>query len=364
MRKIFTACLLLAAVLMLNSCGYFKKPASGPEDEIIVVADSAEYAQLKPALDSAFAKIIYTPQPERLFNLKRVSESRLDQYKNRKNIVIAAPLNSGSNTSKFINGSIDAGLKSKIESDSVFEVTKTDLWAKDQLVMLLTAPDIEKLSQKIIKNGDDLLYAFQKISDKRLFESLYSSRYERKNLEGELLKKYGWIIYVQADYQIAMQKPEDNFVWLRRGANTEMERWIFVHWIDNASPAYLNADSIRAIRNRLTEKYYRTSDDSAYVLIASDYYTTSEVNFTGRYALLTQGLWELNVKGMGGPFLDYAFYDENTHRFYMLDASIFAPRYYKRNLIQQMDVTLQSFMTESQLSKDRKEELLKAAEDK
>jgi hypothetical protein len=53
----------------------------------------------------------------------------------------------------------------------------------------------------------------------------------------------------------------------------DMERWIFVHWIDNASPEYLNEDSIKAIRNRLTEKYYRTSDDTAYVKIAEDYYT-------------------------------------------------------------------------------------------
>ena len=140
-----------------------------------------------------------------------------------------------------------------------------------------------------------------------------------------------------------------------------MERWIFVHWIDNATPAYLNADSVRAIRNRLTKKYYRTSDDSSYVVIAGDYYTTADVNFEGKYALLTQGLWELNIKGMGGPFINYTFYDEKTHRIYMLDASIYAPRYYKRNLIQQMDVTLQSFKTAAQLSKDRREDLLDAA---
>ena len=135
-----------------------------------------------------------------------------------------------------------------------------------------------------------------------------------------------------------------------------------IHWIDNASPAYLNADSIRAIRNRMTEKFYRTTDDSSYVIIAKNYYMTSEVNFNGRYALLTQGLWELNTKGMGGPFINYTFFDEKTKRLYMLDGSLYAPKYYKRNLIQQMDVTLQSFLTKAQLSKDRIEDLLDAAE--
>ncbi len=360
MRKILTAFSLIILALQLSSCD-FQKPASGPEDEIIVVADSSEFEMLKPALDSTFEKIIYTPQPENLFTLKRVSERNLDQYKGRKNIIIIAPFNSNSNTGKFIQASVDPKLKTKILSDSVFEITKYSLWARNQLVMLLTAPTMQKLIENINKSSDNLLYAFQKISDKRLYASLYNSRFEQKKIEGEFLKKYGWVIYVQADYQLALDKPKDNFVWLRRGVNTDMERWIFIHWIDNATPDYLNADSIRAMRNRMTEKYYRTADDSSYVVIAGDYYTTTDVNFEGRYALLTQGLWELNIKGMGGPFINYTFYDEKTHRIYMLDGSIYAPKYYKRNLIQQMDVTLQSFKTESQLSKDRKDDLLDAA---
>ena len=66
---------------------------------------------------------------------------------------------------------------------------------------------------------------------------------------------------------------------------------------------------------------------------------------------------------MGGPFVNYVFYDEDTQRLYMLDGSVYAPKYYKRNLIQQMDVTLQSFRTEKELTQERKEELLEALED-
>lgn len=361
MRKFVTFSFLILSVFLLESCHLLQKAAVGPEDEIIVVADSVEFQQLQSALDSTFQKIIYTPQPEKLFTLKRVSVNQFNNYQNRKNIIIAAPLNSGSYTSKYINTIIDSSVKKKIEDDSVFVVDKYNIWARDQLVMLLSAPDIERLSTKIMKDGDNLLYSFQKISDKRLYASLYNSKFEQKDIEGKLLKEYGWVIYVQADFQLALDKPQDNFVWLRRGVNTDMERWIFVHWINNASPAYLNADSIRAIRNRMTQKFYTTDDDQGYVVIASDYFTTNEVNFEGKYAILTQGLWELNIKGMGGPFINYTFYDEKTHRIYMLDGSVYAPKYFKRNIIQQMDVTLQSFMTESQLSKDRKQDLLEAA---
>ncbi|MCW8802835.1 MAG: DUF4837 family protein, partial [Ignavibacteriaceae bacterium] len=117
------------------------------------------------------------------------------------------------------------------------------------------------------------------------------------------------------------------------------------------------------IRDRLTKKFYQTSDDASYVVVASDNFVVKEVNFNNRYALFTQGLWELNIKGMGGPFVNYFFYDEKTQRIYMIDGSVYAPKYYKRNLIQQMDVTLQSFRTEIELTNERKEELLDAIED-
>ncbi len=363
MQKLFLINIILITGFLFVSCDSSLKPARGLEDEIYVVADSLEYEDLRMALESTYEKLIYTPQPEKLFTLKRISVDQLERFKNRKNIIIAAPMNSNSLTSQFIDAVVDSALKEKLKAENDFTVFKSDLWARKQLVTVLTAPSMQELEFKILKNSDNLLYAYQKVSDQRLYESLYSSRYEQKDIQGKLLRDYGWMIYVQADFRLALNKPEDQFVWLRRSPGTDMERWIFVHWIEGASPEFLNADSIRAARNRLTEKYYRTTDDQSYVLIAEDYFTTSEVNFKGRYAILTQGLWELNIKGMGGPFINYTFYDESSNRIYMIDGSIYAPKYYKRNLIQQVDVTLQSFMTENELSESRKDQLLRAVKD-
>jgi len=363
MIKVLTFVSLFLSALFLISCNPADRPAVGSEDEIYVMADSSEFQQLESDLDSTFEKVIYTPQPENLFTLKWISPNQLENYKQSKNLIIVAPLDSKSLTSKFINAIMDTSVKAKFMAEKHMHVNKYNLWARNQLVMILTAPNMDELKNDILKNRDDLLYAFQKISDDRLAQSLYSTPYERKDVEGMLLENYGWIIYVQADYQVALNIPKDNFVWLRRAPGSDMERWIFIHWIDNASPDYLNVDSIRAIRNRMTKKYYRTTDDSSYVIIAQDYFTTNEVNFKGKYAILTQGLWELNTKGMGGPFINYTFFDEKTKRIYMLDGSVFAPSYYKRNIIQQMDVTLQSFFTASELSKDRRKDLLDEAKD-
>ncbi|HEX9251823.1 MAG TPA: DUF4837 family protein [Ignavibacteriaceae bacterium] len=343
----------------LYLCDSSRRPATGFEDEIYVVADSSEFEELKVALQAAFEVEINTPMPEKLFTLKRISSNLIEKVKNKKNIVIVAPLNSNSYTSQYIKSIVDSAIQKRLETESDFILSKYDLWAKNQLVTVLSAANMQELEFKILKNKDNLLYAYQKISDKRLKESLYSPAYERKAIEGLLLRDHGWLIYVQADYKLAKNDSVNNFVWLRRSPGSDMERWIFIHWIDNANPEYLNPDSIKAIRNRLTKKYYQIrDDDSAYVVMVDSFYTTSEVNFNNRYALYTQGLWDLNIKGMGGPFINYTFYDEKSKRVYMLDGSIYAPKYYKRNLIQQIDVILQSFLTKDEISKDRAEDLI------
>jgi hypothetical protein len=361
MRK-FLFILISFLVILFISCDT-KKPAKGFEDEIIVIADSVEYDDMLGSLQSVFEKEIYTPQPEKLFTLKRKSVASLNNNDSYKNIIIAAPLNSGSITSNYIKAIVDSSVEAKLASDTSLIVYKDDLWAKNQLVAVISANTIEELNAKILRNSDNLLYTFQRKSDERLFSNLYNPTYEKKDIEGKFLKDYGWVIYVQADFVVALDKPEDHFVWLRRSPGSDMERWIFVYWIDNATPDYLVEDSIKVIRNRLTKQFYQTSDDKSYVVVAEDYFVVKEVNFNGRYALFTQGLWELNIKGMGGPFVNYFFYDENTRRIYMIDGSVYAPKYYKRNLIQQMDVTLQSFRTKSELSKERIEDLMDAIKD-
>jgi len=227
----------------------------------------------------------------------------------------------------------------------------------------LTADNIENLRTKIIDQKDDLFYYFRELSNKRLAMGLYNPRFEQKDIEAKLLKNYGWMMYIQADYQLAMERPEDNFVWLRRGVNTDIERWIFVHWKEDASPEFLDVDSISAERDRLTKKYYRTSDDSAYVELYDEYRMNSEINFNGKYALMTQGLWRFNDLSMGGPFISYTFYDEVTRRIYMLDASILAPKYYKKSILQQVDVLIHSFKVEHEVNPKKKEEILEELED-
>jgi hypothetical protein len=49
--------------------------------------------------------------------------------------------------------------------------------------------------------------------------------------------------------------------------------------------------------------------------------------------------------GMGGPFVNYAFYDQPSDRVYFIDGSVFAPTYDKLQFIRQMEVIARTFRT-------------------
>ena len=209
--------------------------------------------------------------------------------------------------------------------------------------MILTNANIENLKKNILKHNISLINYFHVESGKRIYDEMKKSGYEKKDIEERLLKDYGWKIFIPENFYLALNIPKENFVWLRSNIGDDFAKIIFIHWIENGSPELLTADSIFNLRDKLTKKYFRSGDNKAYVSINKNFIKTDEVNFNGRYAIVSQGLWEMNDKSKGGPFINYTFYDERTKRIYMLDGSIYAPKYYKKDLIQQLDVILQSF---------------------
>jgi hypothetical protein len=347
----------LAISFCLVGCERHLKPSIGKEDEIIVLADSAQWENFYEILSPIFEKEIITPQPEILFNLKRINFSELNKHKNRKNLLIVTTLSSHDQIRDYVKSILDSASYQLIKSGNEFVIRKKNVWAKDQILVIMASNSLEELRIRSFRNSDNLLYYFQKASDERVMSNLYNPKYQLKQLEAKYLKDYGWMLYIQADFVEAINNSEEKFVWLRRSPDSDMERWMFIHWIDSVNADLLNNDFIINTRNEVTMKFYKTMDDKAYVEIADRNISHSAYNFNGKYAIFTQGLWRMNDFSMGGPFVNYTFFDEATKRIYMLDGSIFSPRYEKKSLIQQVDVNLRTFRTKAELSEEKINEL-------
>jgi len=167
-----------------------KKTAKGFEDEIIVVADSAEYEAFSQSLKLVFEKEIITPEKEKMFNLKRIDSDELKNKSSAKNIILVAPSNSGSNTSQYIKSIKDTSIQNELKADSEFVAFQYDVWAKNQVVAVISAPTPDELNKNILSNSTNLFQTFQQKSDERLISNLYNPTYEKKDIEGKFLRDY------------------------------------------------------------------------------------------------------------------------------------------------------------------------------
>ncbi len=333
LKKFFkTQTILLALIL----AGCFGKPESqGDGANIYVIADSTDWAVLEPTLKEVFQKVIITPQPEYLFELIWVSPDNFGEHARKKNLVLAGALQSPGGVIAKVG--LSSEVKERVAEGSAFVFPKPDQWAENQLLVVLVSNTLEELQEKLLDNRDYLYNLFKKKLDDETLTEMYS-KLEQVEMEKELLEKFGWMVRIQHDYIINIERLQERFVMLRRSLPGR-ERWLFVHWIDDGDSAIITPEWAIQTRNRLTTKFYEGD------VINQQYTKTDTVDFLGRRALLLEGLWENEQKVLGGPFRSYSFYDAPSGRVYMIDVAVLFPGGKKEPFLRQLDVMAHTFKT-------------------
>ena len=69
---------------------------------------------------------------------------------------------------------------------------------------------------------------------------------------------------------------------------------------------------------------------------------SNKIDFNGKFAVETRGLWELENDFMGGPFVNYTLVDEKRNKVITLDGYVYAPNAPKRDLMIQMEALIYS----------------------
>jgi len=345
MKHIGAILVIAAAAAAMLACSNGSQKTMGADDEIIVVADSAQFAAIEELVRNAFSPPLFTPQPEDWFNLVRIDLLDLPNYKRKKNIVFIAPLDAKNDVGDFLRTALEEKVKKLVEDGKEHVFVKKDVWYSGQTVMYLTAPALDDLQNYMLTNTQQLFYFFKHAWDERETARMINLPRDEK-MEERLMKDYGWSMTVINGWYMAKDSAEISSVLIRRRAPAETERWMLVHWMDSANPGLLNPSFALQTRNKLTEILYRTYDDQAFVTIDTvNYLQFDEVNFNGKFAWRISGLWRMNDYSMGGPFVGYLFYEESQQRIYYIDGSVFAPKYKKKKLIQDVDVMMHTFRT-------------------
>ncbi len=330
--------------LLLVSCGLeTMDTAMGENDFITIIADSADYDQLSDVIENAFGKPVFTPQPESWFLYDRYNLADLLDHKRERNILIMGPLDGENSMGRYMRSALDSAVQELVRDGEQHVFVKKDLWYRGQTVVHLTGRNMEELKNFIASNADQLAYYFKEAWDERERTHLWTLPRE-ETIEERLLEDHDFSMAVIRGWFVGKDSSEIGSVLLRRQAPAETERWLLAHWIETENTGLLTSTYAYETRNRLTNILYRTYDDSAWVVIDSiNHLQFDEVNFQGRFAIRMKGLWRMNDYSMGGPFVSYLFYEESQKRLYFLDGSVFAPKYEKKKLIQDVDVMMQTF---------------------
>lgn len=341
LRSMVVSALLLA--LGAAACGIStQNEAMGDNDIITVIADSSDYDALSDVIENAFGQPFFTPQPETWFELRRYDLAEMLQHKRERNILIIAPLDAKNRMGEYMRSALDSTVRQLVQDGKEHVFVQKDLWYRGQTVVHLTGRTMQELRDFMAANAQQLEYYFKQAWDEREIARMRTLPREEE-IEQRLLDEHGFSFSVIKSWFIAKDSSEINTVLLRRQSPRETERWLLVHWLDTTDTGLLTNEFAYKTRNRLTEILYRTYDDAAWVTVDSlNHLQFDEVNFQDRFAIRMKGLWRMSDYSMGGPFVSYLFYDESQRRIYFIEGSVFAPRYEKKKLIQDVDVMIKT----------------------
>ena len=359
MRNEFLTVVSIVAVLLMSACSGDYRPRSvGAVDEVYVVMDSTDWnSQTALAIEETFGKGIETlPSYEPTYRLMFRdfdSNDELDSIRELKNIIFAAPLDGDSNVAELIRALLSDEVEQRVQNDESFAFPLENRWVRDQWVLLLTSTSDSSLAEKI-RNSDESLvgHLMEREFDRREYEIF--RRGEQVSISDSLWENNGWMVRMQHDY---IQTTDTSNVVVYRRSLPENERWMMAWWKENVDGiGFLDREWINATRDSLLQKYVQGTGEGAYV--TTEYRSprkviTRQINRDDRIiGYETLGTWRMTNDFMGGPFVNFTYYDPETDRLFMIEYGQFAPSVSKRRFVRQFRAMGRTFESDSTWNND------------
>jgi len=329
--------ILLGYLIIFQFSCTVKREALGSDDEIIVVSAMEDEAHLQSILSAIFNDTLFTPEPEPYYKLIFVSPNDYRRIKNSTQIVIGALGEDPSNPAVDLVKNILSvqQYRNSISGDKPIIISK-DPFARNQLLMVINTPNVEKAKEFATKNNKNIKSQYSTLFQNRQERYMFNNA-RQKDLEKHLLEDYGWSIKIPWGYEVITDSSEQQLFWIGQ----EMPfRWLAVQWRDGSIVE--NYESAKEFIMDFPLEYFKN------IQYSENYFELNTTDqFNQRLAWKVNGLWESIDDAQGGPFLAYLFYDGITDRTYYIHAMIFHPGNNKVILLQQLDLIAKSFIVDN-----------------
>jgi len=227
-----------------------------------------------------------------------------------------------------------------------------DQYARGQMVLHLFGQSPSQVINKITENRENLQQVFLKPEIKRLTKKIYSG-VEETGLMKTLLQKHDFYLKIPANYKLA--KERDNFLWIRH-YNHDIDKNLLIYHQEYDDESVFEDQNIFELREKISQQYLRDIEDTSIYMVTETLVpiTTKKINFDGKYAVETRGLWKLSDISMGGPFLSYLFVDEKRNRLYYIEGYVASPGKTKRLTMRELEIILNTFKTREEYEEIKK----------
>lgn len=355
----FLLSLSVIGIVLLAACeGDYRPRSVGAVDEVYVVMDSTEWNSATAlALEETFGKGIETlPSFEETYKLtfrEFNTNDELDNIQNLKNIIIAAPIDADNNVGNLIRALLSDDVEERVRQGESFAFPLEDQWARDQWVLILTSNSHEDLAGKIRNSESSLVSHLMEREFERREQEIYR-RGEQVDISDSLWEEHGWKVRMQHDY---IQTTDTSNVVVFRRRLPENDRWMMAWWQDDVDGiGFIDKDWINATRDSLLQKYLQGTREGSYV--TTEYrsprkVTTTQIDREDRIiGYETLGTWRMTNDFMGGPFVNFTYYDPATERLFMIEYGQFAPSVSKRRFVRQFRTMGRTFESDSTWNQD------------
>ena len=309
----------------------YRERAKGNIREVLVVMDSTMWdnSATAEAIRETFGRhvetqpsLYYSPYYDLVFTDIR-SQSQLERLRSMKNVFFVSPIDDSSNVGAQVRAFLDDGVEARVRTGESFAFPIQDQWYKDQYVLILSSYSDSALAEKIRNSEQALLHNMLQKELARWNEYVYEKK-EQVQLSDSLWNDHGFKVRIQHDY--IKRVDTLNFTLYRRPL-PENDRWMWLWWKDNVRDiSFLDNDWINTTRDSIMQVHIKGSRDEQY--LSTEYRRPVETSSYQNGRLLayeTLGTWQMINGAMGGPFVNFTYYDPFTNRLFMVEYMQFAP---------------------------------------
>lgn len=212
---------------------------------------------------------------------------------------------------------------------------QSNVWAKNQVVLTLNAPDEQSIIQYLKEKQGLLVDFFTKAEMIRVFnvlEKTYSSLVSQK-----VEAKFGVRLNVPAE--MTFYRDTTDFFWTSNNASSGRID-VIVYSFPYTDANTFTLDYLVNKRDSVLRENLPGSFENSYM--ATEVRAVGYEPFThlGKYAGRVRGLWKMVGDMMGGPFVSMARVDETNNKVIVVESFVFAPETDKRNLMRRGEAAI------------------------